>query len=160
MQKSLILGFLFLFTLLNAEVMEQGEFIKEKKEIIKLKKELNEFYKKKEAEYKKNKAEVDAILAKIEKEKLEIKEIYEKNLAILKDIEGAVASKTAKVYNTMKPKVAAGIFNKMIKDGKIDDVFDIIVKLKEKKVTQLLRYLDVEYAANLTKMLKDYKVKK
>ncbi len=41
----------------------------------------------------------------------------------------------------MKPKIAAGIFNQMINEGKIEDVFAIILKLKENKVTSLMKYL-------------------
>jgi len=152
--------FLFFAFPLNAAVMEEGALIKEKNEIIALKKELNEFYNQKENEYKKRKAELESLLGKIQAQKREIQEIYDKNKAILKDIEGAVTSKTSRIYNSMKPKVAAAIFDKMIKDGKIDDVFDIIVNLKEKKVTLLMKFLDVNSAATLTKMLKDYNISK
>ena len=58
----------------------------------------------------------------------------------------------------MKPKRAALIFDKMIEDGKIEDVFDIILKLKEKKVTLLLNSLSVENAAILTQMLENYSI--
>jgi len=144
---------------LNATIQSEGAYSKEKKEIIQLKKELNEFYEKKEKEYQKNKAQIEKLLAQVKKEKQEIKAIYERNQEILKNIEGKVASKTAKIYNGMKPKIAGQIFTKMIKDGKIDDVFDIIITLKESKVTLLMKYLDKEDAADLTTMLKNYKVK-
>jgi flagellar motility protein MotE (MotC chaperone) len=142
-----------------ASISSEGAYVKEKKEIIALKKELNEFYNKKEKEYQENKAKIEKLLSKIKKEKDEIKTIYERNQEILKNIEGKVASKTAKIYNGMKPKIAGEIFTKMIKDGKIDDVFDIIITLKESKVTLLMKYLDKEDAADLTTMLKNYKVK-
>ncbi len=73
------------------------------------------------------------------------------------DIKGAVDSKTAKIYNKMKPKIAAGIFNQMINDGKIEDVFDIILKLKENNVTALMKFLSSKNASLLTQMLMDYK---
>ena len=41
----------------------------------------------------------------------------------------------------MKAKNAADIFNQMIEEGKIEDVFDIIIKLKENNVTQILKFL-------------------
>ena len=69
-----------------------------------------------------------------------------------------VNSKTAKIYNSMKPKIAASIFNEMIGDGRIEDVFDIILKLKEKNVTLLMKYLSVPNAAKLTLMLENFKV--
>ena len=87
-----------------------------------------------------------------------MKELYEKNKKILNDIEGKVASKTTTIYNSMKPKIAAGIFNKMIDEGKIDDVFAIILKLKEKKVTQLMKFIGTKNAAILTEMLQNYKI--
>lgn len=132
-------------------------FMKERKEIQELKKELNTFYNKKEEEYKKRQVELKAILSKIESQKKAIEEIKAANEAILKDIEGAVASKTSKIYNKMKPKVAADIFNQMVIDGKIEEVFDIILKLKEKKVTQIMKFLDLESASMLTQMLHAYK---
>lgn len=135
-----------------------GAFLKEKKEIKELKQELNTFYNKKEEAYKKRQAELAAILAKVQKEKREIEAIFQKNLDILNDIEGKVASKTTKVYNGMKPKIAAAIFNKMIADGKVEDVFDIILKIKEKKVTLIMKFLSVENASLITEMLQNYKV--
>lgn len=57
----------------------------------------------------------------------------------------------------MKPKIAATIFNQMMDEGKIEDVFDIILKLKERNVTVLMKFLDVEHAALITEKLKNYK---
>jgi flagellar motility protein MotE (MotC chaperone) len=143
----------FLFSEENA-----GMFLKEKKEIKALKQELNSFYNKKEEEYQKRQSELKTLLNNIEKEKKEIEAIYQKNMDVLNDIEGLVASKTTKVYNGMKPKIAASIFNKMIIDGKIEDVFDIILKLKEKKVTLIMKFLSVENASLITQMLQNYKI--
>ncbi len=145
---------------LNADVMEEANLAKEKKEIIELKKELNTFYNKKEEEYQKNKKELESLLAQVQQEKAETKKLHEETQQMIQDIEGKVVSKTAKIYNSMKPKNAAEIFDKMIKDGKIQDVFDIIVKLKEKNVTSILKSLDVQNASDLTEMLKNYKVDK
>lgn len=130
---------------------------RDKQEIMALKKELNDFYDVKEKEYQKQKQELDVMAKKLESQKKEIADIYEKNKAILKDIEGAVATKTAKIYGGMKPKVAADIFNAMIDEGKIKDVFDIIVKLKEQKVTMLMKFLTVKNASAITEMLKNFK---
>ena len=38
----------------------------------------------------------------------------------------------------------------MISEGKIDDVFDIILKLKENNVTQILKFLSVTNASIIT----------
>ncbi|ADG94525.1 conserved hypothetical protein [Arcobacter nitrofigilis DSM 7299] len=135
-----------------------GTFIKEKKEIIELKKELNQFYTTKEAEYKTRKQELDALLAKIKTEKKNIQDIYDKNQLLLKDIKGEVVTKTSKIYNAMKPKNAAEIFNKLIDDGKIEDVFDIILKLKEAKVTQIMKSMTIKNASKITEKLQNYSV--
>jgi flagellar motility protein MotE (MotC chaperone) len=152
----LSIGFLYLF---SAQEDSAVSFIKEKKEIRRLKQELNTFYNKEEEKYQARKKELDSLLSKIKSEKKAIQDLYDKNKDILKDIEGAVATKTTKIYNGMKPKVAASIFNKMIEDGKIEDVFDIILKLKEAKVTLILKFLSVDNAAILTQMLENFKVK-
>ncbi len=160
--KKIFLSFLFILLLVplyaQDEKVDAVSFIKEKKEIKELKKELNNFYNKKEKEYQKRQAELNVILLKIEKKNKESKMIYDKNLAVLKDITGAVQGKTTKIYNSMKAKIAASIFNKMIDEGKIEDVFDIILKLKEKNVTSLLKFINVRYASELTMMLENFKI--
>jgi flagellar motility protein MotE (MotC chaperone) len=113
---------------------------------------------KKEKEYKKQKLELKKILTQTQNEKKEIEDLFNRNKEILEDIEGAVGSKTSKIYNSMKPKRAAEIFDRLIEDGKIEDVFDIILKLKEKKVTLVLKFLSVENAATLTQMLENYSI--
>lgn len=78
---------------------------------------------KKSKSIKREKKELESILAQIQKEKGQIKKLHDGNLEILQDIKSEVQSKTAKIYNAMKPKDAADIFNQMINEGKIDDVF-------------------------------------
>ncbi len=123
---------------------------------MELKKELNTFYNEKETEYKQRKKELESILAQIEKEKRDIQKLYNSNLDVLKDIKQEVESKTGKIYNAMKPKDAAEIFNQMIAEGKIDDVFAIIIKLKENNVTQILKSLSVTNASIITEKLEKY----
>jgi flagellar motility protein MotE (MotC chaperone) len=135
-----------------------SELIKQKIEIKELKKELNTFYNEKETEYQKRKKELEKILKQIEKEKSEIKALHDKNIAILQDIKQTVVGKTTKIYNAMKPKIAASIFNEMINEGKIDEVFDIILKLKEKNVTLLMKFLSVPNAAKITQMLENFDI--
>lgn len=144
------------FSFSQEERTSSAALIKQKIEIKELKKELNVFYNKKEKEYQERKKELETLLSKVEKEKKEIQQLHDSNLQILKDIKGEVQSKTAKIYNKMKPKIAAGIFNQMIIDGKIEDVFDIILKLKESNVTSLMKFLSPKNASMLTQMLKNY----
>lgn len=134
--------------------------MKQKIEVKELKQELNNFYNEKEKEYQDRKKELDLILSQIQKEKDEIQRLHDKNLAILQDIQQTVQSKTSKIYNAMKPKIAADIFNEMINEGKIEDVFDIILKLKEKNVTLLLKFLSIPNAALITEKLENYNVEK
>jgi flagellar motility protein MotE (MotC chaperone) len=129
---------------------------KQRIEVMELKKELNTFYNEKETEYKQRKKELESILAQIEKEKRDIQKLYNSNLDVLKDIKQEVESKTGKIYNAMKPKDAAEIFNQMIAEGKIDDVFAIIIKLKENNVTQIMKFLSVSNASLITEKFQNY----
>ncbi len=155
-----ILICIFTINLFSVENVTLSDLQRQKLEVKRLKKELGLFYDKKEKEYKDRKKELESILQQIQKEKASIKKIHDENLALLKDIKENAESKTAKIYNKLKPKIAASIFNEMISEGKIDDVFDIVLRLKEGKITALLRFLDVSNAAKLTQMLKNYKVEK
>jgi flagellar motility protein MotE (MotC chaperone) len=153
--------FLILFSyILNAQEETSSALMKQKIEVKELKQELNNFYNEKEKEYQDRKKELDLILSQIQKEKDEIQRLHDKNLAILQDIQQTVQSKTSKIYNAMKPKIAADIFNEMINEGKIEDVFDIILKLKEKNVTLLLKFLSIPNAALITEKLENYNVEK
>ena len=151
--------FLFLIcfgTLLFAVEETSSSLTKQRIEVMELKKELNNFYKEKETEYQQRKKELENILSQIEKEKKAIQKLHDENLQTLKDIKLEVESKTAKIYNSMKPKNAADIFNQMIGEGKIEDVFDIMIKLKENNVTQILKFLSVSNASMITEKLKNF----
>lgn len=140
------------------QTQDSSYLTKQKIEIKELKKELNSFYNKKEKEYQERKKELETILAQVQREKSNIQELHDKNLKILQDIQQTVQSKTTKIYNSMKPKIAAGIFDVMINEGKLEDVFDIILKLKERNVTLLMKFLSVQNAAKITEMLENYNI--
>ncbi|MDD2888992.1 MAG: hypothetical protein PHY66_14440 [Aliarcobacter sp.] len=152
------LFFLSLGTLLFAVEETSSSLTKQRIEVMELKKELNSFYNEKEQEYQQRKKELENILAQIEKEKSIIQKLHDENEQILKDIKQEVDNKTAKIYNAMKPKNAADIFNQMIGEGKIEDVFDIIIKLKENNVTQIMKFLSVSNASMITEKLKNFSV--
>lgn len=141
-------------------VETSSSLTRQKMEVLELKNELNNFYSEKEKEYQTRKKELDDLLAKVEKEKAEIKGLHDKNLALLKDIRAEVQSKTVKVYDEMKAKNSAEIFEQMITEGKIEDVFDIIIRLRDSTVTQILRSLSVTSASLLTQKLEKYNVDK
>ena len=155
----LVILAIFITLSFSAEQRESSAaLIRQKIEIKELKKELNVFYNKKEKEYKERKKELETLLAKIEKEKKDIESIKKQNEVLLSDIKGEIENKTANIYNKMKPKIAAGIFSQMISEGKIEDVFDIILKLKEGKVTSLMKFISPKNASQLTQMLQDYRI--
>lgn len=158
MFKNIVIFNILLFSFLNAQDTSSS-LTRQKLEVIELKKELNTFYEEKEKEYKTNKKELEDILSQIEKEKKEIKDLRDKNEQILKEIKLEVDSKIAKIYNAMKPKNAAEIFDNMIMEGKIDDVFAIILRLKETNVTQILKSMNVSNSSIVTHLLENYKSK-
>ena len=143
-------------TLLFAVEETSSSLTKQRIEVMDLKKELNNFYKEKETEYQQRKKELEGILSQIEKERSQIQKLRDENLEILQDIKLEVESKTSKIYNTMKPKNAADIFNQMIGEGKIEDVFDIMIKLKENNVTQIMKFLTIENASMITQKIENY----
>ncbi len=148
----------FIFFALSLFALEDtsSSLTKQKIEVVELKKQLNNFYNEKETEYQQRKKELENILSQIEKEKNKIQKLRDENTEILNIIKQEVENKTTKIYNSMKPKNAADIFNQMIGEGKIDDVFDIIVKLKENNVTQIMKFLSVSNASLLTEKFKNY----
>ena len=148
---------LFLYGVLNASVMQEGEFYKEKQEILTLKQELDEFYAKKDKIYLKQKKELNDILSKIKIAKKEIQELKKANEKIKNEITRKVVDKTIVYYDKMKVKVALNIFKKMIKDGKFNEVFDIIIRLKQKRVLTLLKKFDVPTKTKIMEKMKKYK---
>ena len=156
--KFIILTIFFVIQI-NA-VETSSSLTRQKMEVLELKNELNNFYNEKEKEYQTQKKELENLLAQVEKEKAETKRLHDKNLALLKDIRAEVQSKTVKIYDGMKAKNAAEIFDQMINEGKIEDVFDIILRLRESNVTQILKFLTVTNASRLTQKLEKYNLDK
>ena len=154
------LFFILSGTLVFAVEETSSSLTKQRIEVMDLKKELNVFYKEKETEYQQRKKELEGILAQIEKERNAIQKLHDKNLEILQDIKLEVENKTSKIYNSMKPKNAADIFNQMIGEGKIEDVFDIMIKLKENNVTQIMKFLTIENASMITQKIENFSVEK
>ena len=156
----IFLFFILLGTFAFGVEETSSSLTKQRIEVMDLKKELNVFYKEKETEYQQRKKELEGILAQIEKERNAIQKLHDKNLEILQDIKLEVENKTSKIYNSMKPKNAADIFNQMIGEGKIEDVFDIIIKLKENNVTQIMKFLTIENASMITQKIENFSVEK
>ena len=151
-----ILIVIFFSLSLNAAIETSSSLTKQKMEVLELKNELNNFYNEKEKEYQRQKKELEDILTKIEQEEAEIKRLYEKNDEILKEIRSEVVKKSIRVFELMKAKVAAEIFDQMILEGKIDDVFDIIVRLKEANVSNIMKTMSLENSSRLIQKLERY----
>ena len=156
----IFLFFILLGTFAFGVEETSSSLTKQRIEVMDLKKELNVFYKEKETEYQQRKKELEGILAQIEKERNAVQKLHDKNLEILQDIKLEVENKTSKIYNSMKPKNAADIFNQMIGEGKIEDVFDIMIKLKENNVTQIMKFLTIENASMITQKIENFSVEK
>jgi flagellar motility protein MotE (MotC chaperone) len=144
---------------LQAVVMKQGEFYKEKQELILLKQELSDFYEQQEKKYQQEKKEIENMLSLIKAEKEEIKKLKKQNQKIKDEITRTVVSRTITMYDKMKIKVALDIFKTMIANGKINEVFDIIIRLKQKRVLTLLKKFDTETKTILMNKMRNYKYK-
>ena len=156
----IFLFFILLGTFAFGVEETSSSLTKQRIEVLELKKELNNFYNEKEKEYQDRKKELESILAQIEKERNAIQKLHDKDLEILQDIKLEVENKTSKIYNAMKPKNAADIFNQMIGEGKIEDVFDIMIKLKENNVTQIMKFLTIENASMITQKIENFSAEK
>ncbi|MEA3289648.1 MAG: hypothetical protein U9Q04_05635 [Campylobacterota bacterium] len=142
-----------------ALVMEEGNLYKEKKELMAVKNELNDFYEAKELEYQKRKAELETIHNKIKSDEENIIKVRDENQKILDEINRVITSKAMLMYGKMKLGVAINIFNEMIKEGEIDEVFDILIRLKDKRVMKILKKFDTKTSTILMKKMRILKEK-
>ena len=62
-----------------------------------------------------------------------------------------------KMYDKMKLGVVINVFNEMINNGEIDEVFDIMIRLKEKRVMKILKKFDTKTSTILMKKMRIYK---
>ncbi len=158
MYKVFFIFFIFIVSL-QAVVMKEGEFTKEKAELSKLKKDLDFFYKDKDNEYKKQKAELETLNKDIQAKLDKIEATKAENQKILDEIDGKISNKSIDLYAKMKDKLVYKILQEKIDNGKINDVFDIIIRLKEKKVMALMKMFDVKVSTELMDRMKNYKSK-
>jgi len=136
---------------------QQSDLYKEKQELIAVKDELNDFYQKKELEYQKNKAQLEQIQQEIKASEENIQKLKDQNQKILDEINRVITSKAMTMYDKMKLGVVINIFNEKIKNGKIDEVFDIMTRLKVKRVMKILKKLDTKTATLLMDKMRIYK---
>lgn len=154
-RKSIFFVLILQITLLGA-VLKEGEFVKEQMELEKLKKELSLFYKQKDDDYKKQLKDLQSINNDIKKQLQTIEKTKKENQNILDEIELKVQSKAMKLYGKMKLKLVYKILQKKIDNGNINDVFDIIIRLKEKRVMKLMKLFDTDTSTELMNMISEY----
>ena len=129
-------------------------YYKEKEELLTVKDELNEFYETKELEYQKNKTELEKIQKEILKAEENIKTLKKENDKVLQEIKREITSKAMRMYDKMKLGVVINVFNEMISNGEIDEVFDIMIRMKEKRVMKILKKLDTKTSTLIMKKLR------
>ncbi|PIF04644.1 MAG: hypothetical protein CSA86_01300 [Arcobacter sp.] len=137
-----------------ANTSNGGALYKEKQELLTLKDELNDFYEQKELEYQKNKADLELIEKNIIQVEKSIKATKEANQKILDEINRVITSKAMLMYDKMKLGVVVNIFNEMIENGEIDEVFDIMIRMKNKRVMKILKKFDTKTSTLLMKKMR------
>ena len=143
---------------LEAAVPESSLY-KERQELLNVKDELNEFYEIKELEYQKNKKELESIQKIIKRDEESIKKLRDENQKILDEVNRVITSKAMAMYDKMKLGVVINVFNEMIRNGEIDEVFDIMTRMQEKRVMKILKKLDTVTATLIMKKMRINKEK-
>jgi len=149
-----ILFFVLLSSQLYAIKDTGSVYYKEKEELLSVKDELNEFYETKELEYQKNKTELERIQKEILTAEENIKKLKEENDKTLQEIKREITSKAMRMYDKMKLGIVVNVFNEMIKNGEIDEVFDIMIRMKEKRLMKILKKLDTKTSTLIMKKLR------
>lgn len=154
MRFSVIFFFLFIHIPFILGNETQSMFYKEKQELLNVKDELNEFYETKELEYQKNKAELEKIHQAIKKSEEQIAQLKEENEKTLQEIRREISSKAMDMYDKMKLGVVVDIFNEMINSGEIDEVFDIMIRMKNDRVMKIMKKLDTQTSTLLMQKMR------
>lgn len=150
----ILLSVFLVSNLSYAAATKEGALYKEKQELIAVKDELNEFYEIKELEYQKNKAELEQLQQDIKNTEQRIINTKDENQKILDEINRVITNKAMLMYDKMKLGVVVNVFNEMIESGEIDEVFDIMMRMKEKRVMKILKKFDTETSTILMKKMR------
>jgi len=148
---------LFTFLILNfsnAASTKEGALYKEKQELLSVKDELNEFYEIKELEYQKNKSELENLQRDIKDAEKSILDTKEANQKILDEINRVISTKAMLMYDKMKLGVVVNVFKEMIANGEIDEVFDIMIRMKDKRVMKILKKFDTKTSTIMMKKMR------
>jgi hypothetical protein len=63
------------------------------------------------------------------------------------------------MYDKMKLGVVINIFNEMIANGEINEVFDIMIRMKDKRVMKIMKKFDSKTSTILMKKMRILKEK-
>jgi hypothetical protein len=155
----LIISIFLLLNFSHAAVTKEGALYKEKQELLSVKDELNDFYEIKELEYQKNKSELEKLQKIIKESEDNILKMKDSNQEILDQINRVITTKAMLMYDKMKLGVVVNVFNEMISNGEIDEVFDILMRMKEKRVIKILKKFDTQTSTVLMKKMRINKEK-
>lgn len=155
----ILLGLIFIANLSYGVTTKEGALYKEQQELMIIKDELNEFYEIKELEYQKNKAELLSLQKSVKKDEQSIIDTKKANQEVLDEINRVITSKAMLMYDKMKLKIVINVFNEMIENGELDEVFDIMLRMKEKRVMKILKKLDTKTSTLIMKKMRIIKEK-
>ena len=159
MVKNIIVYIVVSSGILCGAVMQEGSFVKEKGEISQLKKDLDLFYKEKELQYQKQKQELETLNKDVQKKLTQVEDVKAKNQKILDEIDRKIQDKSIVMYEKMKLKVVFNILKEKIDSGNLNDAFDIMIRLKEKRAMELIKMFDVKTSTEIMDKMKNHKSK-
>ena len=146
--------FIFIFSTLNANNSFKDARIEEqKKELEVLKGEFDSYYTSQEKELKDRLNEIELKEMLVKKREKNIENLLSQNGELLKEIKMEVISKNIKVYNSMKAKNIAAIFEQMISEHNIQKVYDIMIKLKSANIVKIMQKMSKKNASLLTQLM-------
>ena len=76
---------------------------------------------------------------------------------LIDEINKVITTKAMLMYDKMKLGVVINIFNEMIENKEMDEVFDIIIRLKDKRVMKILKKLDTKISTEIMQRLRKHK---
>lgn len=134
----------------KGELLVELERIDEQKQALSaLKIATEDLLKKKEEHLAQKEEEVDEKVSLISKKETNIKQMLERNEAVLKEIQEIKMNKISQTFAKMKAAAASNILSGM----KELDAVKILHSLKPKTVGQILTKMDPKKAANLTLLM-------
>ena len=93
------------------------------------------------------------MLISLQQERRKMQKLKKEMETLLNEIKQQTKSKSIKIYSKMKLKRLAKLLQKMYANGKQEQVFSILVKLKEAKVAKLFEIFNDEMAISLLEQI-------